>query len=671
MTPWPRTSTHPSPRPTPISTSIATPPVPHRYVHGGFTGTDTRFSLYFPPAQTYRGRFFQHITPVPDSEHLAQGATGREDKIGFAFDSGAYFVETNGGGSAAIPGDAADSTITAYRANAAAAQHSRTIAARIYGDHRPYGYAYGGSGGAYRTIGGAESTEGVWDGFVPYVIGSPMAIPNVFSVRMHAQRVLRDRLDHIADAADAGSRTPLDADLTESERAALTEVTRMGFPTRSWFGHRTMGFHAFGTLYPHVMAVDPTYREDFWTTPGYPGADPASSVHRDRLHHRGNTTGTLTRKQAIARGLPVQHAAGTPHGGVDNAFKGPGADDDAVVAVDIPGIPDAEKLHGADLTVLTGDAAGTRVTITEIHGDTALLDTPDRDGALSRLAPGDTVEIDNSAFLAAQTYHRHQVPDATYRVWDQFRDHDGNPIPPQRALLLGPLFTSAASGHVPTGKFTGRMIVVSCLLDREAFPWQADWYRDRVRDHLGDRIDDHFRLWYVDHALHGDDERQEHPTRAVTYLGVLHQALRQLSAWVETGAAPAASTRYTVEDGQVLVPAQAPERLGVQPVVSLTAEGTDRAEITAGQRVRLQATAQVPPDAGTIVGLAWDFDGSGAFTETSEFTPHTTITVERDHVFTTPGTHFVTARVAAHPDGDPASPYARIENLARVRIIVT
>jgi hypothetical protein len=26
-------------------------PVRHRYVHGGFDGTETQFSLYFPPAE--------------------------------------------------------------------------------------------------------------------------------------------------------------------------------------------------------------------------------------------------------------------------------------------------------------------------------------------------------------------------------------------------------------------------------------------------------------------------------------------------------------------------------------------------------------------------------------------------------------------------------------------
>src|SRR5437868_11820526 len=131
-------------------------PVRHRYVHGGFKGTDTRFSFYFPPKEQYQGRFFHYITPVPDSETLSQGASGEEDKIGFSMTSGAYFVETNGAGSTGVgtPGSGTDPTIGAYRANAASAHYSRVLAAHIYGPHRTYGYAFGGSGGAYRTIGG-------------------------------------------------------------------------------------------------------------------------------------------------------------------------------------------------------------------------------------------------------------------------------------------------------------------------------------------------------------------------------------------------------------------------------------------------------------------------------------------------------------------------------------
>jgi hypothetical protein len=68
-------------------------PVRHRYVHGGFKETETRFSIYLPPEESYQGRFFQHITPVPDSEHLAQDQSpGEQDKIGFSLDSGAYFL---------------------------------------------------------------------------------------------------------------------------------------------------------------------------------------------------------------------------------------------------------------------------------------------------------------------------------------------------------------------------------------------------------------------------------------------------------------------------------------------------------------------------------------------------------------------------------------------------
>ena len=260
-------------------------PVRHRYVHGGFTGTETRFSFYLPPPPLYEGRFFQHITPVPDSELLAQQATGQEDKIGFAIASGAYFVETNGGGGLGGYGDP-DPTIAAYRAHAACAGFSRTVAADMYGAHRPFGYAYGGSGGGYRTIGCIENTVGVWDGVVPYVIGSPMAIPNMFTVRMHAQRLLRNSFERIVDALEPGGSGVPDVGLSDDERDALIEVTRMGFPPRSWFGYRTMGMHAFPVLYRGMRMADPGYFEDFWSEPGYLGADPPPSLTRDRAGAR-------------------------------------------------------------------------------------------------------------------------------------------------------------------------------------------------------------------------------------------------------------------------------------------------------------------------------------------------------------------------------------------------
>jgi hypothetical protein len=206
-------------------------PVRHRYVHGGFKGTETRFSYYFPPKDKYAGRFFQYITPVPDSEKLSQGTQGEEDRIGFAIASGAYFIETNGGGPAggSMPGGGVDPTVAAYRANAAAAQYSRVMAQTFYGSKRPYGYAFGGSGGAYRTIGGIENTVDVWDGVVPYVAGSPMAIPNVFTVRMHAMRILEDKFPQIVDSLNAGGGRDMYAGLNEAFDSLIRQfVSRSG-----------------------------------------------------------------------------------------------------------------------------------------------------------------------------------------------------------------------------------------------------------------------------------------------------------------------------------------------------------------------------------------------------------------------------------------------------------
>ena len=133
---------------------------------------------------------------------------------------------------------------------------------------------------------------------MPYVIGSPMAIPNMFTVRMHAQRILRHQLDRIVDAVEpGGTGDPYDG-LSAEERDALVEVTRMGFPLRSWFGHRTMGMHAFPVLYGGMRQADPTYFEQFWSEPGYLGSDPPPSLERDHVRHRCDVVATLTREEA-------------------------------------------------------------------------------------------------------------------------------------------------------------------------------------------------------------------------------------------------------------------------------------------------------------------------------------------------------------------------------------
>lgn len=649
-------------------------PVRHRYVHGGFKGTDTRFSFYLPPKGQYQGRFFQHITPAPDSENLAPLVpAGEFNKIGSAFASGAYFIETNGGGKIDMTKGSlalADSTITAYRANAAAAAYSRKIALEMYGGKRPYGYAYGGSGGAYRTIGSIENTHGVWDGVVPYVPGSYMAIPNMFTVRMQALRVLRDKFPQIVDAMEPGGSGNPYAGLSEREAAVLREVEQMGFPMKTWFGYKTMGLHGFAALYGGVVAADPTYFTDFWTKPGYLGKDHPEYFTQDRIQFSGTVAEVITARQAAERGLSTDPFAQASRGGVDTAYKGPPGDADKVVGIRLSAMPPQVYFLGGDLVIASGAAGGKKLTLSTLKGDVAMFGIVNPQLA-AQIKPGDQVKIDNSNFLAMETYHRHQVPGPEFTVWDQFRDANGKPLYPQRPMLLGPLFTKSTAGSLQTGRFEGKMIVAASLWDREAMPWQADWYRARVKDHLGAKTDQNFRLWYTDHALHGDEPTVDAASRIVTYVPVLQEALSDLAAWVEKGVPPPATTGYRVVKGQVIAAPTAAQRRGVQPVVTLRVGGGERAEVAAGQAVTFSGTIEVPPSGGSIVAAEWDFDGAGKFPVTSPIPRGAKrAAVSITHRFDQPGTYFVALRGVSQRQGFAGTPYGRIRNLDRVRVVV-
>ena len=639
-------------------------PVRHRYVHGGFKGTQALFSFYFPPKEQFQGRFFQHVTPVPSSETLEQQSLGEEDKIGFSIASGAYFIETNEGGMSAMMNPA----MSGYRVNAAAARYSRTIAAEMYGPQRIYGYAYGGSGGAFKTISGFENTD-AWDGVVPYVIGSPMAIPNVFTVRQHAMQVLWNKFPAILDAVDPGGGGDMYAGLNEEEKEALQEGTRMGFPPSAWFNYKTLGEGGFAVLFDLVRAQDPTYfNHDFWSVPGYLGANPPDYLKQARIQYKTKVTKILTASDP---------ETGKALGGVDTAWKQ--LQGQAPVAFEVESVPTG-KLEEAFLLFQSGSAAGKDLPIGKIVGNTIVVGInpfgPNNADILNSVKVGDEVQIDNSDFLAVQTYHRHQVPTPDYYVWDQFRGPDGKPLYPQRSKLIGPIIAYGGAGSLQSGKFKGKMIVVESLMDQDAFPWQADWYRTKVKEALGPKLDDNFRLWFTDHAIHGDQEKQEDPTRTVNYLGILQQALRDLSAWVEKGVPPPASTSYRVVDGQVEVPPTAAERKGIQLVVTLKANGGVRAEVAPGKAVKFTAVIEVPPNTGKAISAEWDFEGEGTFPVVQEIKATnsndsgTRVTLTINHAFSKPGTYFPALRATSQRQGDAHTPYAHIHNLGRVRVVV-
>jgi hypothetical protein len=627
----------------------------HLYVHGGFTDTDAKFSFCFPPEEEYRGRFFQA------THQLLAGEDATARNVAFALASGGYSVQTNMGGSdnprSAEGGRGqADTTIRGYRVNAEAAKFSRTVAAEIYGPHRTYGYLYGGSGGAYQTITSAEMTTGVWDGFVPYVMGSPQSIPNCFTVRVNALRVLKDKWPSIIDAIEPGGSGDPFGGLDDDERAALEEATRTGFPPGAWFNYVPQGGGPLVLVASYVPLLDPTYLEDFWSKPGYLGADPTSSVRAARVQHEATVVEVISGNRTQFR---------------------------------LSSVP-AGDLTGADVILTSGAAAGLTAALGRIDSDGKghiglVIETVDNTiditadpAVIDGIQAGNEVRIDNSRFLALQTYHRHQFPPANPDfdfpdVYDFYRNPDGTPKYPQRGVDVGAAGTLGATGQIPTGRFNGKMIVVECLHDGDALPWQADWYRKRVEVAEGPRTDEKYRLWYVDNANHTDPTTEIQETHAVAYSGTVQYALRELSAWVEQDITPPPTTEYAVRGGQVHVPASAVERKGIQPVVHLLANGGVRAEVAVGETVNFTAEIEVPPAPGNVVSAKWDFEGAGTFPDSAELDDQTSepLRVTAAHLFTKPGIYFPAIRVASQRERNSTTPFARSQNLDRVRVVVT
>jgi hypothetical protein len=85
------------------------------------------------------------------------------------------------------------------------------------------------------------------------------------------------------------------------------------------------------------------------------------------------------------------------------------------------------------------------------------------------------------------------------------------PLYPQRPLIIGLSLALGAPGKALSGRFQGKMIAISWLLDREAYAWQADWYRRKIVGQRGDRADQSYRLWYVENGVHGDSIVQDDP----------------------------------------------------------------------------------------------------------------------------------------------------------------
>ena len=114
-------------------------------------------------------------------------------------------------------------------------------------------------------------------------------------------------------------------------------------------------------------------------------------------------------------------------------------------------------------------------------------------------------------------------------------------------------------------------------------------------------------------------------------------------------------------------------------MVSLRAKGVVRANVREREPVEFTAVIETPPGAGSIVSAEWDFESGPAvvagdvnrFPIAEQFTPAPRITLTRRQSFAKPGTYFPALRVHAQRQGNAKTPYARVANLGRVRVVVT
>jgi hypothetical protein len=663
-------------------------PLPHRNIHGGFEGTDTRFTFYFPDKAGWRGRMYHPIEG---------GHAGHEDFFaGIAGELGGglkmitrlggYMVESNSGhiGDDIDARAGNDPTLYGHRAQVESARFSKHVCAQVYGEPPRYGYVWGGSGGGRRSPLCLEYGAGVYDGALPYMGGGNIEPwgtksrvrsdqPIAFGAMFNVQRLLGDKLTGVIDAMQPGGSGDPYAGLTTHQREELAALYRLGFPRGDEFMiSKPMGqMWLWTSIGDMLQREDAEYFENFWTKPGYVGHDNPEFLEADLINHAGHVSRVVTAREfrdsddfsgpefAAARPFVVMLATLMGH------LELP-------IGVEVKG-PNRGYRTGAGVRMTSGEAAGRQMYCLNHGGDFFFCEGQGEANLLrfTGVKVGDEVRVDNRAFLAFNYYYRHHISDDS--LYDFLRV-DGQPIFPQHGVPL----QSPLMGVPYSGQYEGKLIWVHHTHDASLWPPQGMFYKQAVEQAQGlERAAEVFRLRWSQNAEHsGPGFMPASPTRSndtwlIENQGIIEQSLVDLSDWVETGVAPS-GTNFTFADGKVTLPADAAERGGIQPVVAVTANGSLKAEIKAGEAVKLAVKTEVPPGAGTIVALEWDFDGMGTWPLKNPVTgKDSRLEVSTTHIYDKPGVYFATARVTAHREGDLAATSRLVINLASARVVVS
>jgi hypothetical protein len=659
---------------------------PHRYVHGGFEGTDTRFAFYLPPPERYSGRLYQPLEGAnAGHENVQTGPLGvARGSFEVAFRLGGYMVESNMGhiGDVMDPKAGPDPTIYGWRAAAETARFSKFVAAQVLGTAPRYAYVYGGSGGARRSPLCLAYAPDVWDAALPFMgdardgeYGDFRLLRGAsqnFACMFNVQRVLGAKLADVVDAMQPGGSGDPFAGLDTHQREELANLYRLGYPRGDeWvIGQPSGTIWLWASMAERLVAEDADYFEAFWTQPGYVGHDSPQLVAADVIDTTVAVRRTLTGQDFLddprfqtSDYSRIRASAITLAG--TRGF-------DLPIAVEIDDVS-GYKL-GAGVRPVIGKAAGRQLYCTYHAGDVLLCDGAGEASNLrfTDVLPGDEVHLDNRPFLAYCYFYRHHLLDSD--EW-QFLQVDGRPVYAQHEQPeMSPFMAT-----VHTARYDGKLLWVHHTHDASLWPPQGLGFKSNVERLYGvEEGAKRFRLRWTENAEHvpvafvPSQPNRASNTWLIDYWPIIEQSLVDLSRWVEEGVEPVGTT-FDFAAGKVTLPPTAAERGGIQPVVHVLANGGRRAEVGVGEVVSVEVHAETPPGGGAIVSAEWDFDGSGTypFSHTEVDGTATKVALSTTHAWDRPGTYFATCLVHSNVDGDVNAISRRLPNLASARIVVS
>lgn len=647
-------------------------PRPHRYVHGGFEGTNTLFSYYFPEPKHYSGRFAQW---------MEGGAGGNERSItapqddfkptqwdylyDMAFDDiNGYLIESNQGHGVFDKTPEPADGVYVWRASAESARFSRHVAQQLYGQAPKYGYIGGIGGGGARAVYCLENAPDVYHGCTPQIIGSA---PSAYSAMQRAILFLGpEKLKEVIDAVEPGGSGNPYATLNALQREALADLYRAGYPrgAENQLKHtRTIAF-----IYMALERSDPEYFDDFWNLPGYAGADKL-----DQLKPY-----IVQTKAKVKRVVPISES-----------MEPATLEWYAVLPKDLPfavelDVDDQEQYYGCEMTFQTGEAKGRNLFLYGTFN--GLSGSPERTPEMMKgVKPGDEVVLDNRRFIAFLHYFLHSVNSSgvAQTMTGEPISRAGRPFAPDNLPLYPQRAAQPGIGDIK-GAFDGKMIYVLSTHDIYVWPVTAD-YPDIFGGRYGDKLADRFRFYWAEHGAIGPPQMavgynvgsgdlRVWDTRLIDFQHSMgRQVWRYLKEWVEDGKTAPASTGYHFNaDNALVLPDDVSKRAGIQPLVTATVNGGKHAEVKTGETVRFDGVIESPAGAGGIVSAEWDFLQTAEYPVThSEANGNvTSLQISTEYRFDKPGTYFVALRGGVHRDGLKGSGLPT-HNLDRVRVLVS